>query len=199
MLTRLLDLKCLKSRLTEGFMKGENQNIEISKFANLIKTFEELMLAIKNGNLEKAEEIESIASLRSIFKDTDIALIDVKANEHLKQGDLAEAIELYKFLILMDQGKPKSWFGLSICYFKQKNLALANQVISIVNRLCPEEPLPYFIAAVINAKMKNTYEAEERLQDCIRVCTTSEHDALKVGAAAYLKNISSLEHIPINY
>jgi Flp pilus assembly protein TadD len=125
---------------------------------------------MKPGNGVSKEISEFIAG--SLRKELGLQTIDLMAGlevakNHLKRGDIPQAMRIYATLVLCEPANVDFQVGLANCALLAEENHLALQAASAVVALAPSDPRGYFLSGRACLGLGSFAEATEDLTDAV--------------------------------
>jgi type III secretion system low calcium response chaperone LcrH/SycD len=171
------------SQGTKGHMKKEEASDKGKKAEeNLDKAFGELgNKMLKQGVLPKDALGVSNSYLENVY---------AQAYRLYNTGKYAEAIHLFRILIMLNAMEPKYMLGLAACFHMLKEYNNAIQTYTMCSALDPQTPIPHYHTSDCFIQMKDYLSAMVCLELTIdRAKDKPEYAKMKERAQMSLKSL----------
>lgn len=111
-------------------------------------------------------------------------------------GKYDQAIQLFRFLMLLDPTQPKFMLGLAACFHMQKEYQDAAAIYMICSILDIENPIPHYHVSDCYIEMQQPDLASLALEQCILRCgDKSEYVGIKNRAQVMLDAIKAKKEV----
>jgi Flp pilus assembly protein TadD len=117
------------------------------------------------------------------------------AADHMRRGDLAEALRTYGMLVLCEPMNADFQIGLANCALQMDENHLAVQAASAVIALRPDDFRGYYLSGRASLVLRRRDEAEEDLREALVLAEKAGDRAFAREIAALVKKLEALKPI----